>query len=496
MSEVKMYKEFRNAALSIPGDDTEEEPSAETMEIFRTNILPKLVVINKWLNSKYAFPKLDLDKLGNIHKMINVIADVIPSTRVQADFDKNWMYKGADTGVATKIKGTWIEDLMHDQYPMGERGRIYPDFKLEGWKTPPAAAASVDADIGGEDDALVGAGAAAAAAAPPPLEARPVAGVVQKYRVFQGLWTDHEVAKKMAKEGKPRKTFNKEIAPRLEELWDDIREVHRERLVKKEIKPINEWKNARPRDLYYLHAMAPNLSTEEAKASRLAPKEYWMRLGLLRDVDSIVNEKLKEAVLSEDLFRAELSDIAFTLYKSLKDNLPDGFKKHKVSSPEFDAIRILQALTAMASAEGGYDAMIHKFYGDRDAFDTLMAESVDQDDFEGLKEVGQGGAGGVTKVGDDSDSDSDSAAMATGDARADSPEPSNNLVTAAIFSDYSFFINNNISKYSSALKSHANYDIFAVSNDIPARMKAVYRSSLVDDSGDKFQRLLKKIVVP
>eukprot|EP00663_Eupelagonemidae_sp_cell21sb_P011178 gene11178-biopygen2300 len=78
------------------------------------------------------------------------------------------------------------------------------------------------------------------------------------------------------------------------------------------------------------------------------------------------------------------------------------------------------------------------------------------------------------------------------------PEPvQNGLLTAAKFSEYSTFIDNNYNKYKSALRSQANYDIFDRASDLGARMKAAQRAALVDgtDPQRKFQQHLRRLIV-
>lgn len=329
----------------------------------------------------------------------------------------------------------------------------------------------------------------------PPPKARKTAP--KKYEVFQRLWPEHPVAVKMA-EGGPLKNY-RTIDEDLEKLWNIIRDTHAERLKSKGVKPMSAWKNIKPRDLEYLNVVAPDLTEEQAAAAYLAPREHWMRQALLKDVGRVDNPELRKSIENIALFRTEVSDIAFTLYKALKDNA-EGWKKYKVTDIKFDAIRIIEALKAMS--DRGYTDMIHKFYGERDAFDELMAESVDQEAFEGLKEVGQGGAGVVAEqeeAAPPADEGTVSSDGDSGEGMGDPPDPeANNLLTAAKFSDYSFFIRNNINKYSTSLAQHQRYDPFAMANDIPLRMKLANRASLVDGTSPdlKFAMWTRRIVNP
>jgi len=332
-----------------------------------------------------------------------------------------------------------------------------------------------------------------------------------KYKRFMELWPEHEITLKMKEKGNsPTKTF-KDFETDLKKLWDIIREK-----TKKDDIPVKTWGNVTARDLDYLKDMIPNLSTEEVtrwRGERLSPPEWFLRKALLKDVDRIEDEKLREGITDKQKFRADLSDIAFTLYKALKDNLAKEFKKLPVEDRQFDPIRIVEALKTMTQ-KVGYQEMVDFFHKDRGAFDELLLDSVDQDDFEGLKEVGHGGAGAAAPPPPPElprDVDEEARFVPLPDSPEDVSLPvgaeeapvaaeevqSNNLITAANFSDYTPFIAKNLEKYVPALVKHATYDPFEQANDLGRRIRLADRSSLVDGTSpdEKLGFWVRRIIV-
>jgi hypothetical protein len=75
-------------------------------------------------------------------------------------------------------------------------------------------------------------------------------------------------------------------------------------------------------------------------------------------------------------------------------------------------------------------------------------------------------------------------------------QPSNNLITAANFSDYAPFIQKNLDKYAPALVKHATYDPFEQANDLGRRIRLADRSSLVDGTSpdEKLGFWVRKII--
>ena len=326
------------------------------------------------------------------------------------------------------------------------------------------------------------------------------------YKEFIKLFPFHPFSNEMGSSKKPMEVWKSDsVQHYLKELWSTIQKNTSTQQV-----PVKGFSKLNGRDLQYLAGVTRgNLTMEEVKEVYLSPLQYWMYNALNDVMESrpVMTASpgyldLTSHITDGVLFKEQLSDIAFYLWKALKDTTPDGFKKFSVDNVNFDAIRIYVALAKMTEKEDVEH--IHNLYKEKpERFKELVVESVDMDDFDidDVKE-GHGGAGAQLgeKEDDAAETESDTSDEAGGAPLpdVDEPEPQNNLVTAAKFDyGYSDFMSNHYSKYSKALSKQQTYDIFARANDTAARLKAADRSSLVDGTSPdiKFSNLLKKIIV-
>eukprot|EP00663_Eupelagonemidae_sp_cell21sb_P008543 gene8543-6162_t len=213
-----------------------------------------------------------------------------------------------------------------------------------------------------------------------------------KYKLFMELWPDHPFAARLRAARAPSKLWKEQEPPELKQLWDLLRE----KTGKKDV-PVRTWANATMRDMRYLHYLTPNLNeTQLLERAILSPKEFYLQQSMIRDAERMTPQ-LREMVENPREFRGRVSDIAFYIYKALKDNTPSGFRKLNLEDPNLDTLRVVQVLVQMIR-NGGLQGMVELFYADRNEFERFTGRAVadagmqDEFDMENFAE-GHGGAG-------------------------------------------------------------------------------------------------------
>eukprot|EP00663_Eupelagonemidae_sp_cell21sb_P008234 gene8234-584_t len=217
-------------------------------------------------------------------------------------------------------------------------------------------------------------------------------GSSHKYKLFMELWPDHPFAARLRAARAPSKLWKEQEPPELKQLWDLLRE----KTGKKDV-PVRTWANATMRDMRYLHYLTPNLNeTQLLERAILSPKEFYLQQSMIRDAERMTPQ-LREMVENPREFRGRVSDIAFYIYKALKDNTPSGFRKLNLEDPNLDTLRVVQVLVQMIR-NGGLQGMVELFYADRNEFERFTGRAVadagmqDEFDMENFAE-GHGGAG-------------------------------------------------------------------------------------------------------
>ena len=332
------------------------------------------------------------------------------------------------------------------------------------------------------------------------------------YKEFIKLFPFHPFSNEMGISKKPMEVWKSDsVQQYLKEVWSTIQKNTSTHQV-----PVKGFSKLTGRDLQYLAGITRgNLTMEEVKEVYVSPLQYWM-YNALNDVmesrpimtGSAGYLDLTSHITDGVLFKEQISDIAFYLWKALKDTTPDGFKKLSVDNVNFDAIRIYVALAKMTEKESVEH--IHNLYQEKpEQFKELVVESVDMDEFD-IDDVKEGHGGAGAQLGEKEDeaaenvplpetesdtSDEDGSPLAPD---VEEPKPQNNLLTAAKFDyGYSDFISNHYSKYSKALNKQQTYNIFARADNIADRMRAVERASLVDGQSPdiKFRNWAKRVIV-
>ncbi len=490
--------------------------------------LRKVVQVLAKILKEQGFPDIDPDDPEDLDKFLYTIKDIDPKLSNRETWGKpEEVYKLVKENVG-KIGDTY-------QTPRSGNLLVSADGDLFRSKTPTGSESSSD-----EESAPVPpvAGAGDAAPAPPEQVRDEIVGkempedkLLQRtpprktesrlYKEFMKQFPFHPFSNEMGIAEKEKKKpmdiwKSDKVQDYLRGIWKTI-----QKNTSTEQVPMKSFGKMTGRDIQYLKAVAPDLTVEEAEVVYLSPTQYFMWNSLYGIVESrpIMTGSPGYLDLTANIknamdFKDRLLDVTFYLYKALKDNTPDGFKKMSVDSVNFDAIRIYVALAQMVDKKDV--VTIDTLFREKpEQFKELVADSVSSDEFDiQIVEEGHGGAG--AQLGEDEKSetsgDDDSARadvsaedVALPDTDEDSEsalapdiKPQNNLATAAVYSEYQNFIRMHYAKYQKAISRQTQYDIFSRAEDIGARMKAVERASLVDGQSPdmKFQNWRKRIINP